>query len=255
MSGASWQFSYIDDQLTSISNEVGEKLSFTYEDGILEKVDTPSGSYLYVINDGLLQSVTFPDGFIRSYHYENLQFPSALTGITNEAGVRYVEWEYDDVGRAYISRNLTSDGQAFNEYVIDYMYADRASAARVIVKNSLKKETHYLFKQISGTRKVVEVQGKSSANCRSGFRTNAYSPVTGWLKSQTDWENNVTEYEYDNWGRQTRRTEAAGTPEAKLITTEWHESLNLPKKVTTSDSITEYSYDPEAICSAGKSHR
>ncbi|RNL23984.1 RHS repeat protein, partial [Xanthomonas vasicola pv. vasculorum] len=34
-----------------------------------------------------------------SYIYQNKEFPSALTGIVDEQGIRFASWEYDQSGR------------------------------------------------------------------------------------------------------------------------------------------------------------
>jgi hypothetical protein len=46
-----------------------------------------------------LTSITWQDGTSRRYHYDDPRFPHALTGTTDEAGVRVVSRLYDSVGR------------------------------------------------------------------------------------------------------------------------------------------------------------
>jgi YD repeat-containing protein len=47
-----------------------------------------------------LVSVTWPDGNVRRYVYEDTRFASALTGVIDETGSRISTWTYDANGRA-----------------------------------------------------------------------------------------------------------------------------------------------------------
>ncbi|KAB0560199.1 RHS repeat protein, partial [Pseudomonas aeruginosa] len=46
-------------------------------------------------------------------------------------------------------------------------------------------------------------------------------------------------------GLETSRTEAAGTAQARTITTDWHPTLFLPVQVSEPGRITRYQYDAE----------
>jgi YD repeat-containing protein len=46
-----------------------------------------------------LTSIVWQDGSVRRYHHEDGRWPQAVTGITDEAGVRYGTYAYDDQGR------------------------------------------------------------------------------------------------------------------------------------------------------------
>ncbi len=66
--------------------------------------------YTYGLS-GNLSSVTYPDNKVHTYHYNeqiytnNTDLPNALTGITDETGVRYATYTYDAEGRAYITEH------------------------------------------------------------------------------------------------------------------------------------------------------
>ncbi|WP_408139582.1 hypothetical protein [Paraburkholderia strydomiana] len=47
-----------------------------------------------------LVSVTWPDGNVRRYVYEDTRFGGALTGVIDETGKRIATWTYDAIGRA-----------------------------------------------------------------------------------------------------------------------------------------------------------
>lgn len=242
ISGQQWLYTYNGSELQSASDSYGTQFDFNYNNGTLTSIQTPGGLFQYAISNDRVMSVTFPDGNQRTYHYDNVTYPTALTSIIDERGIKYVEWEYDSQGRAYVSRNLDQSGQTISEVSIDYTYAEAVNP-RVIVTNELGKDIHYLFKRIAGHRKITEVQRQSSPNCGAAYRRVTYDPTTGWVTSRIDWKNVVTTYEYSAGGREIKRTEAQGKTEERVTTTEWHAAFNLPKKITRGGQETQYAYD------------
>ncbi|MFS1526255.1 DUF6531 domain-containing protein [Microbulbifer sp. 2304DJ12-6] len=188
-------------------------------------------------NSDLLQSITFPDNdnSKRIFRYEDSRFPNALTGVTDEAGNVYSTFTYDDQGRAIRTEH---NGGAES---VDVEYVDKNTRR---LTNALDKKTTYNYSDVHGVKRITSVEGEASANCAAANMNYSYD-ANGFVASETDWEGNTTTYTRDNLGRELTRTEAAGTPEAKVITTEWHDTLNLPKKVITFEGITEYTYDTE----------
>ena len=89
--------------LISVQNQYGRSLNLRYDaQSRITSMSDPGGGitrYAYDAN-GMLTTVTWPDGNTRQYHYENSQFRWALTGITDEAGVRFGTYAYDAQGRA-----------------------------------------------------------------------------------------------------------------------------------------------------------
>ncbi|OPD89894.1 hypothetical protein AO966_04270, partial [Pseudomonas aeruginosa] len=55
-----------------------------------------------------------------------------------------------------------------------------------------------------------------------------------------DSRGNLTTYQYNARGLETSRTEAAGTAQARTITTDWHPTLFLPVQVSEPGRITRY---------------
>lgn len=95
-----------DDRLARIESNTGSSLDFAYDStGRLSSVTDQAGRtwrYGYEIL-GRLGRVEKPEGTTREYHYEDLRHPYALTGITNETGVRFATYEYDEAGMAVAS--------------------------------------------------------------------------------------------------------------------------------------------------------
>jgi YD repeat-containing protein len=77
-------------------------LSLTYDSsGRITSAVPPSGNAVHYAYDvkGNLASVTLPITYVRQYLYEDVRFPSALTGVKDESGSRIATWSYDASGR------------------------------------------------------------------------------------------------------------------------------------------------------------
>lgn len=225
-------------RLASVSDESGRSLGFSYNgsDKPIISMSTPDGvySYSYGLNNNLT-SVTKPDTKTRKYHYEDTNFINALTGITDENGVRYATYGYDGQGRAISSEHAGG----VNNHTIAYNADDS-----VTTTNPLGKQTTYRFETILGVRKVVKVEGHQSAHCAAANKASTYDE-RGFLKSKTDWIGNVTTYERDARGLVTLMTEAAGS-NAQRTTTYTYDSLyRLPETITETGKVTTYQYDAE----------
>ena len=114
----------VNGKLISITNVLGITQTLSYDaNERLDRIDTNDGEYLqfgydasnriatitdhanrvwsyrYDANDNL-EYVDNPGGTSKRYHYEDASYPHALTGITDERGIRYATWAYDTQGRA-----------------------------------------------------------------------------------------------------------------------------------------------------------
>jgi YD repeat-containing protein len=229
-------------RLTRIEASNGQWLSFDYDSaGRLTVVSTPDGqrsSYGYDGSGRLVEvayssSVGGGDSQRRIYHYEDSRFPYALTGITDERGIRYARWAYDAQGRAVLSEHAGGADRTTLVYNSD---------GTATVTNALGKQTTYHFTTMHGVRKVTKVEGHATASCAAANRAYTYTPE-GWLASKTDWKGNKTTYQYNSRGLEISRTESYGTPSARTISTEWHPTLRLPVKISEPHQITYINYD------------
>ncbi|UXY54078.1 RHS repeat protein [Pseudomonas tohonis] len=184
-----------------------------------------------------MKRTTTIDGQVqqRTYQYENTQNPNLLTGITDERGIRYATWAYDDQGRAISSEHAGGAERTLVSY-----NADGSST----VTNALGKRTTYRFQTIQGVRRITAIEGEPSANCPNSNSTFTYDD-RGLVKTRTDNKGNVTTFDYNERGLEVSRTEAFGTAQARTVTITWHPTLFLPATVTEPDRITTYSYDDQ----------
>lgn len=172
---------------------------------------------------------------VRTFHYENASYPRFLTGITDERGVRYVSWEYDALGRA---RKSVYAGGA-DEVTLTYN-----GDGSVTVTNALGRATTYRYTVIEGVKRITAIEGEPTPNCPASNSSYTYDS-RGLIATKTDNRGIVTAYDYNERGLEIARTEAAGTPEARTVTTTWHPTLFLPLEVTTPDRIVQYGYDAQ----------
>ncbi|OEC48542.1 hypothetical protein A9G05_26075 [Pseudomonas sp. ENNP23] len=155
--------------------------------------------------------------------------------MTDERGIRYATWAYDDQGRA-----ISSEHAGGAEKVTVAYNADGSST----VTNALGKRTTYRFQTIQGVRRITAIEGEPSANCPNSNATFTYDD-RGLVKTRTDNKGHVTTFDYNERGLEVSRTEAFGTPQARTVTTTWHPMLFLPLTVTEPDRITTYRYDDQ----------
>ncbi len=238
-------------RLIQVVSSLSGEAALTYDqDGLVSSVTDSSGkSIKYEYDAENLVGVIYPDDSPedtadnprRQYHYEDPNFPHALTGITDENGVRYATWSYDAQGRAISSEHAGG----VDKTTLDYTYLEDATDPRVTVTNPLGKQATYHLTTIHGVRKVTQVEGHPSASCAGANKAYQYD-ANGNVISKTDWNGVTTTYTYDlDRNLELGRTEAAGTPEARTITTEWHPQFRLPTRVIEPNKITEYSYSPQ----------
>jgi YD repeat-containing protein len=221
--------------LSRVKDATGRELVFSYTGNQISSVTVDGNKTTsYTYNSlGLITTVTRPDNTTRIYHYEDSRFPAALTGITDERGKRYATWTYDAQGRA-----ISSEHAGGAEKTLLSFNADGSTT----VTNALNKQTIYRFDDIAGARRVVKVVGQPTANCAGANQDYTYTSE-GWIASKTDWKGIKTTYQYNSLGQEISRTEAFGTPEARITTTEWHPTFYLKTKVTEPGKETIFTYD------------
>jgi YD repeat-containing protein len=91
--------------LASVTDSLGRTLRFTFANGVLQSMTDPDGGvHTYSYNSvgqfapDELSQVTYPGatpGPTVQYLYENATYPYALTGIVDENGARIASWTYD----------------------------------------------------------------------------------------------------------------------------------------------------------------
>ena len=223
-----------------VTDNVGNSLEFTEGSSGQLQLVTASGSsisYSYDSSQRLTTVLRTEAGqtVSRLYHYEDSRNTALLTGITDERGVRFATWRYDEDGRAISSEHAGGVERSTVAY--------NADGSRTVT-NELGKKTTYKFTLVDGVSRVTSVVGEPTANCPYSNSTFTYND-RGQVLTQTDAKGFVTTYTYNDRGLETTRTQASGTPQARTTTTTWHATFNLPLTVTEGGQVTTYTYDSQ----------
>ncbi|WP_157265855.1 RHS repeat-associated core domain-containing protein [Thiobacillus thioparus] len=245
-------------RLARVTDVAGRQLDFTY-DAInrIHAVTDPAGGVIAYGYDasGNLASVTYPDGKTKTYLYENTTFPHALTGITDENGVRYATYRYDSQGRA----DDEDHGGAVDHYNLAYTTDTSGNPVSTTVTDPLGTSRTYNFQTILGVVKSTGVSQPGGSGCGAASSSITYDP-NGNIASRADFNGHQTCYAYDlTRNLETARVEglasnsscpsdpatytpAANSAERKILT-EWSTSFRLPTKLTEAGRETSTAYD------------
>lgn len=244
--------------LLEMKDDFNRTLRFRYNDaGFMSKlIDPAGGEVLYQYGEPWgncpadhvacmrLTSVTYQDGKVRRYHYDeagnmpdsrNPSVPASrvfLTGITDENGTRLATYKYDANGKAI------SSGWNGNNYLFTY-----PSENQVTVTDPLGKLTSMSYQTVRLSKHMVSQSQPAGAGSAAVSRSLTYDE-NGNPKTAYDWSGNLTTYNYDLVRNlEMSRTEAAGTADARTISTQWHATMALPITIAAPKLITTYAYD------------
>lgn len=152
-------------RLLAVSNDLGESLTFEYDadSHIIRVVDNANRRWSYEYDSaGNLITVRQPDATADEsdnltvvYHYEDARFPNALTGITDERGIRFATYAYDEIGRAILSTHARSAGQ------VEVSYTE---STRNIIDSRGRTRTFGLV-VLNGVPLTTSVSGTGCAGC------------------------------------------------------------------------------------------
>lgn len=245
-------------RLISVRHNAGSELVFTYHntsEHIATMTDPSGGLYRYTYDtDNNLTSVTYPDGSTRTYHYNELAYtnntnlPHALTGITDENGVRYATYTYDAQGRAIVTEH--ADGADRHRLAYD--------TNSTTITDPLGSEYTREFETILGLARNVSQSQPAGAGCSAASSETSYD-THGNLASRTDFNGNKTCYAFDlTRNLETARIEglavgstcpevatytpAVNTTERKILTS-WHSFFRLPIQITEAEREVNIDYD------------
>ncbi len=236
-SGAIYQLSYdTSGRLFTVIDPFGRTTTFTYGNDPTVKITLPSGNvYGLKINSygGTLSAIVYPDGTQRQFAYEDVRFPYALTGITDESGTRFATYQYDTQGRA------VSTGHAGGADLYQLQY----NTSSTVITDPLGTQRTQNFQTILGVVKSTGVSQPGGAGCGAASANLTYD-ANGNVATRTDFNGNLTAYSYDlSRNLETQRIEAQGKPEQRTISTTWHPTYRLQTGIAEANKITTFSYD------------
>jgi YD repeat-containing protein len=257
-------------QLTTVANQFGRQLRFTYDsNGRLAELLPPgavSGSgagtaaspirYSYdealslgagVSPGGQLTSVTWQDGTIRRYHYEDTRFPHAMTGITDESGVRFATYAYD------AQRRVIGEQHAGGANKLDFSYGtNQTTITDYSGPGGSATQRTYTFSNQGGVLRPVGVSAPCPL-CGNTQQSSSYDAAGAPTKTIAH-DGSVTFYAYDTKARatfpsswQSATTRPALGNATKVVSTQWHATFYLPTQIAEPNKVTANTYNSKGM--------
>ncbi|MDE0854507.1 MAG: DUF6531 domain-containing protein, partial [Nevskia sp.] len=245
---------------TSVSDSLGRQIQFTYSAyNLLTSVTAPDGqvyqyqyidqstaspgpatSTLVASHTTVLSQVTYPAApplipTQLNYEYENSATLTALTGITDERGIRFATWTFDANGRATSSQHANGVDYTSVQY-------DLTGNTRTVT-NAAGKQTVYQLAAAQGAlQRITSIQGQPSANC-AGSTTQLGYDANGHINLRTDAEGRTTAWVKDSKDRPLSRTDASGTNLARTVSMSWLSNYPLPTQIVKPGLTINLTYD------------
>lgn len=213
--------------LLTVTDPKGRQLSFAYNsNGNVFHVTQPDGGTLTYAYDttGNLLSVQYPDTKTRQYVYNEstltggANLRNAMTGIVDEASVRYENTTYDSTGRA------TSSSFAGNVGTTGITYNGDGTST---VQYSLGHSATMGFTTVNGLIRVASLDQPCGPQCDQPWETRAYD-ANGYPSAYTDFNGNVTTMVHDADGLLNQQVDASGSVDQRTTNTIWDTTLRLP---------------------------
>jgi len=237
--------------LIAVRDNFGRELRFEYDakKRLCKMVDPAGNEYLYKYNEAssivldgrgdVLTSVVFPDGNRKIYWYneqENtsgINWPTALTGISDEKAVRFATFKYNG---SFLATTTLHAGNV-DKHTVEYY----VPGTLIYVTDPLGVKR---AQRLSVAAQTIFNAGADQAGAfTSGYQTITYD-ANGNPKLRTNFLNAKTSYVFDlSRNLETQRIEGFGTSSARTVTTQWHPTLALVSHMAEPKRITTYTYD------------
>jgi YD repeat-containing protein len=237
--------------LLGVTDAFGRQLTFAYDMfGRMATMQDPAGqTYTYTsTTQDHFASVTYPDGKVRSYLYNEAgfittnAFDGRLTGIVDENGVRFGSFFYDIFG---ISTRSTHPDGANNTVVNNGSWPSSVNVTDA--RGTLRT---YGFQSVAGAYRNSFIRQPAVSGTGTVTRSMTYD-ANGNLASRTDFNGNRMNFGYDlARNLETSRTEGltaagAATPQTRTVSTQWHPVFRLPTGIAEPLRITTNVYDTD----------
>jgi RHS repeat-associated protein len=250
--------------LLSKTDAFGHTLSWKYDANsrMVEMQDPAGGIYQYSYDStfGNLTGVTYPDGSTKSYVYNEsantsgTNLPTALTGITDEAGTRFATFKFDVYGRG----TSTEHAGGVEKYTVSYAH-NAAGADATVVDPLGTSRTFYFQTKLSYMKDRYIVQPAASG-VGTVYREYGYDG-NGNPAFKMEYDGRRTCFAYDlarnletvrveglaaglgcQWWDLAGYTPTPGTAQRKIITA-WHANFRLPTSITEANRTTSFTHD------------
>lgn len=243
--GIGWNYSYAGTYPVRVTHTSGRYVEFTWSGGKLSAVRDPAGNqYNYAYHADrfgaglhLLSSTQRPGTPTThiAYHYEDSRFPGALTG-KSYGGVRYSYFAYT----ANMKVESTEHGAGRDRHSFLY-YASEPGHWYVDITNPLSLKTSHSVRN----DKTESIDRWASPNCGAATKLTTLDQ-NGYPDIYTDFNGNITDFDYNAKGQLVREREAMGTPLERVTEYVWDTAANRVMSVVLLGQYrTDYVYDAD----------
>jgi YD repeat-containing protein len=273
--------------LIQVTDQTGRTVKFEYltpvggniaTDAMVSKVIDSAGHTITATYNTAanLSTLTWADGKVRQYVYENAALPWALTGVIDEKNVRYATYGYDAQGNAtstelaggvdrYTASYATPPAVQFTQAVDPNTgYTVRTTSALApsgaIVTKPNGQTTTLNSSAVLGVPRLVGMSQPAGSGCNA---SNSYSTfdANANLTSKDDFQGQRICYAYDAKNQEITRVEGLANTvacatvlptnavlpaNARKTTTTYHPDWRLPATVTMPGTITTRIYHDQA---------
>jgi RHS repeat-associated protein len=200
-------------RVATITNLVGQRITLGYSGNHVTSVTDPAqNTWTYTYNSNfMLSSVTSPGPSpdVRTYHYEVAADPTLLTGMSIN-GVRYSTYGY------HADKRVQSSGLANGESRDTFTYG----ASQTTVTTEKGQPTTHTFVNVKGALRPAGVSRGATSTCPASSAATTYDG-NGYPSSRTDWNGNVSNFNYDASGNLMQATTAMNTVAANTVVNTW----------------------------------
>ncbi|MEP4051080.1 MAG: RHS repeat-associated core domain-containing protein [Litorimonas sp.] len=238
--------------------EDGQEVFREAETGLLKRITFPDGTYSEFIYDAVSEFNQYwgvkerlkkvvkysPERAIirtETYHYEDTRLPFALTGITDDAGIRFATWSYDEEGRANMSEHAGGVDRVDVEY-------ETAANTRVqttrMVTNALGHTKTYTIDNAVQDLGITKMEGEGTADVKPTQESYFYATGGGKTFIRDSLSRDETR-SINSRGFPLSKTYARGTSEEFTKFFTWHPRFKRPTQTIEPGLTTDYVYDVE----------
>jgi len=221
--------------LLTVTDPEGRQLNFTYNSsGTVHQIRQPDSgtlTYTYDTNNNLL-SVQYPDTTTRQYVYNEAaliggtNLPNAMTGIVDEAGVRYANTTYNSTGYA------TSSSFAGSVDTTQITYNSNGTST---VQFPLGHSATMGFTTVNGFNLTSSIDQPCGPDCDQPSQSLTYD-TNGYPASSTDFDNNLTTMQYNAYGLLQQQVDGSGSNNQRTTNTTWNTALRVPLQTTVTNA-------------------
>ena len=262
-----------------MTDNLGRSLSFGYTlsaSGVprVSSITDAMGGITTLSHDSRnnLVGITWADGRTRSFLYENADLPWALTGVSDERGLRYATFGYDAQGRAI----STEHAGGTQKYTVSYATPPSIQVTKqsfgsavarfhtwnlpqgTVMTEPSGQETHWTAISLNGKNYFSSQTQPAGAGSLASSRSQGYD-ANGNIASRDDFNGKRSCYLSD-LTRNLKLAEVTGVSPGQDCTavttanatlpagavknsTQWHPDWSLPTKVAEAGQITTSVYN------------